>query len=783
MKTLLVVDDKEENLYLLQSLLTHHGYQVETAHDGAEALARARQSLPNLIVTDILMPVMDGFTLCRQWKADAQLKRIPLVFYTATYTEPKDEKFAFDLGADAFIVKSAKPEDFMACIEAVLALTVKQPGVLREAIPEEKVLLKQYNQVLVHKLEQKLLQLEKSEHYNHVLFEHSPIGLALCHMDGTLVDVNPAFARILGRSVEETLGLTYWQITPDSCAREEARQFEALKQTGHYGPYEKEYLHADGHRVPVHLTWLIVEHGGERLIWSSVEDITERKRADESIRKSFAQMKGFIEQAPISIAMFDQDMNYLSTSHRWLLEYGRGHTSLIGHNHYEVLPDISAEWKHIHQQSLAGATLKNDDDLRIDVDGGKRWLRWVVVPWSDDNGAIGGIIISTEDITEHKQVEEKLRASEKHLRDLIDGLGPSIFVGLLTPAGVLVEVNRPALAAAGLKSDDVLDKPFEETYWWAYSEAVQQQLREVIRRAAQGESLRYDMRVRAAEDQFIDIDFCLEPLRDEAGQTTFLIASASVITERKQAEEQLQQLNAELEQRVAERTAQLAAINRELEAFAYSVSHDLKAPLRGIDGYSQLLQQDCAADLSVECRLFVDNIRQGARQMNDLIDGLLTYSRMERRALKSTQIALSDVVQAVLAEQAAEIRDRGAEVRVVLPPLTVQADLDGLATVLRNLLENALKFTRDSKPPVIEIGARDEGKSCILWVRDNGIGFDMKFHDHIFEIFQRLQRAEDYPGTGIGLALVSKAMQRMGGRVWAESAPGQGATFYLDMPK
>jgi signal transduction histidine kinase len=276
------------------------------------------------------------------------------------------------------------------------------------------------------------------------------------------------------------------------------------------------------------------------------------------------------------------------------------------------------------------------------------------------------------------------------------------------------------------------------------------------------------------------------PLLDAQGEVYEIMGVTHDLTDRKRYETEILLFNAELEERVRERTAQVVAANKELETFAYSVSHDLKAPLRGIDGYSRLLMEDCAAALSEDCRQFVGNIRDGTEQMRRLIDDLLAYSRMERRALQDYPMAVVAVVQSVLAERAEEIRARGVEVRVDLPEATVRADPDGLLFVLRNLVDNALKFTREARPPIIEIGGRHEGEGeqarQILWVKDNGIGFDMKFHDRIFEIFQRLQRAEAYPGTGIGLAIVNKAMQRMKGRVWSESEPGRGATFYLELP-
>lgn len=254
------------------------------------------------------------------------------------------------------------------------------------------------------------------------------------------------------------------------------------------------------------------------------------------------------------------------------------------------------------------------------------------------------------------------------------------------------------------------------------------------------------------------------------------------ITALKRAQLELQQTNAELERRVAERTEQLSAVNRELEAFTYTVSHDLKAPLRGIDGYSQLLDETYGPRLDDDARGFIARIRRGVGQMSALINDLLAYSRMERLALDPQAMDLHATVMRVLDEFSADLERSGAQVSVRVPGLSLTLDREGLAVVLRNLVGNALKFARPGEAPRVEVGARREGDRHLLWVRDQGVGFDMKYHDRIFGIFQRLQRAEDYPGTGVGLALVAKAVQRMGGRVWAESQPGQGATFYLEFP-
>jgi signal transduction histidine kinase len=254
------------------------------------------------------------------------------------------------------------------------------------------------------------------------------------------------------------------------------------------------------------------------------------------------------------------------------------------------------------------------------------------------------------------------------------------------------------------------------------------------------------------------------------------------ITPVKEAEEALKRTNEALEQRVQERTRQLSEANHELEAFTYTVSHDLRAPLRGIDGYSQLLQEEYGAQLDDDGRSFLVRIRRGVAQMSQLISDLLDYSHLDRRRMGHEAVDVGPLVERVLEGFAADLERHGTVVQLQLEPMTLDVDRDALALALRNLIGNAIKFSGDSAPPVLQIGAHTAQGLHTLWVRDNGVGFDMNYHDRIFGIFQRLHRAEDYPGTGVGLALVTKAVQRMGGRVWAESTPGKGATFFLEFP-
>ena len=266
-------------------------------------------------------------------------------------------------------------------------------------------------------------------------------------------------------------------------------------------------------------------------------------------------------------------------------------------------------------------------------------------------------------------------------------------------------------------------------------------------------------------------------------QTVFITGLLIERRRRRRARDLLDQLNAELENRVAERTAALNAKSRELEIFAYSVAHDLKAPLRGIDGYSRLLMEDHAEHLDDEGRFFVKTINDATAEMSELIEDLLEYSRLERSDVKLTRIEIKSFVKSMVEQKEREAGERKIDFVVNVNGGNVLADTSGLTQALRNYLDNAIKFTRKQEQAKIEVGADEGTDRYVLWVRDNGVGFDMKYHDRIFGIFQRLNPSEEYPGTGIGLAIVRKAMERMGGRAWAISEPGRGSTFYLEIPR
>ena len=263
------------------------------------------------------------------------------------------------------------------------------------------------------------------------------------------------------------------------------------------------------------------------------------------------------------------------------------------------------------------------------------------------------------------------------------------------------------------------------------------------------------------------------------GQTC-LVGVGIDITARQRAEEKIHELNTQLEQRVTERTAQLESANKELEAFSYSVSHDLRAPLRAVDGFSQALVEDYGGQLPEEGRHYLSTIRSETQRMGELIDDLLTFSRLSRAPLERQTTDMCGLARSILKTMVAEFPGRRLDIRIGELP-ACEGDLALLKQVWINLLSNALKYTRRREQTAIEIGSRDEAGATVYYVKDNGAGFDMRYVDKLFGVFQRLHRAEDYEGTGVGLAIVQRIVHRHGGRVWAESAVDRGATFYFTL--
>jgi signal transduction histidine kinase len=302
-----------------------------------------------------------------------------------------------------------------------------------------------------------------------------------------------------------------------------------------------------------------------------------------------------------------------------------------------------------------------------------------------------------------------------------------------------------------------------------------------LARAIQGESGTAVMFLRNPElAQGAWVEVSATPLRNKNGVACGGVAAFRDITQRRMDEQKIRSLNEELEEKVVQRTAQLEIANHELEAFTYSVSHDLRAPLRHIGGFSRILMEDFGPALDPEARHHVQRIEDGVHRMGLLVDELLNLARVGRHEIKRQTTELNAIIEDVVSLLQPETAGRVITWKISkIPP--VKCDPILIKQVFQNLLANALKFTRPRECAEIEISAREQDGTLFIFVRDNGVGFNQKYGDKLFGVFQRLHRPEDFEGSGIGLATVKRIVQKHGGRVWAESEIGQGATFYFSI--
>jgi PAS domain S-box-containing protein len=428
---------------------------------------------------------------------------------------------------------------------------------------------------------------------------------------------------------------------------------------------------------------------------------------------------------------------------------------------------------------LAGAQrgkTQNIDTIRIRKDGQPIDVSLTISPIKDAHGRIIGVSSIARDVTARRQAERALAKQTQVLREQTQ---------MLDLANVLIRDLQDRII--------LWNHGMEKLYGWSKAEAIGA-YSHILMRTEFPESLE-SIRSRLFSEGHWEgelVHYHKDGTRllvasqwvlhsEQGSRPTAILEVNNDITERKHAEEQVRRLNAELELRVQERTAELTTANKELEAFTYSVAHDLRAPLRHIDAFSKILYEDFAAGLPQEAQRYLASIRQGSLNMNHLVDDLLNLARVGRQELKRLPTPLHTLVEEVVADLKRELRGRSIEWQIQPLP-TVECDPGLMKQVFANLLGNAVKYTRPRPLALIEVGCEKKNGDSAIFVRDNGVGFSMKYLDKLFGVFQRLHRAEEFEGTGVGLATVERIIRKHGGTIWAEAAVDKGATFYFMLP-
>ena len=498
-------------------------------------------------------------------------------------------------------------------------------------------------------------------------------------------------------------------------------------------------------------------------------------RDNQELSRSLATLRAMIDSS--SDAIIGNDLQGRITS------WNAGAAQIFGYTADEVLgtsitqlipPGRRAELNDTLVKIRRGERVGYYDTQRRTKDGRLIDVSVAVSPIKDVTGKIIGASKVSRDISEEKLAAKALQASEVRYRRLFESAKDGILI-LDADTGIVVDVNPFLTSLLGFSHREFVGKAIWDIGFFKDVVANEHNFAEL----KQNGYVRYDnLPLEAADGQRIEVEFI---------SNVYLVDGEKVIqcnvrdvTAKRQAEEAVRLLTADLEQRVLMRTAELQATNKELEAFSYSVSHDLRAPLRAVDGFAQAVLEDYGSLLPDEGRRYLKTIRDGTQKMGTLIDDLLTFSRLGRAPLNTQEVDTALLVRGVIDDLHAETAGRNIDVRIGELPVSL-ADPALLKQVWINLLSNAFKFTRRREHAVVEIGCEAGSQGAVYFVRDNGTGFDMRYEDKLFGVFQRLHRAEDYEGTGVGLAIVQRIINRHSGRVWAQSAADSGTTFYFTL--
>jgi len=395
----------------------------------------------------------------------------------------------------------------------------------------------------------------------------------------------------------------------------------------------------------------------------------------------------------------------------------------------------------------------------------------------DSKGELVQVRAVAIDVTQIKQAEEAVRASEERYRSLVAA----------TTSVVWTTDSEGAFVSPQTSWEAYTGQTWHQHAGSGWANALHPDDREAIKsawiRALHHRGL-FEAEGRlwhAGSQSYRQFQGRAVPIVTPTGAVREWVGTVTDVEDQKAAEREIVRLNEELEERVLDRTAELAAANKELEAFTYSVSHDLRAPLRHIDSYGRILEQEFADHLPAEAQDFLKRIRQGIQKMGRLIDDLLNLARVSRQGLTRRPASLNTIVEEVIVDLRAETQNREIEWRVTSLPL-LECDPGLIKQVFANLLANAIKYTRPRSKAIIEVGQSQEKNELVIFVRDNGVGFNMKFAGKLFGVFQRLHRADEFEGTGVGLATVERIIRQHGGRVWGQAELDKGATFYFTLP-
>jgi PAS domain S-box-containing protein len=604
-------------------------------------------------------------------------------------------------------------------------------------------------------------------------FATNPAALAITRIeDGVTIEVNETWQAMMGHSRDEAIGRSTFDLHTWQTPEDRARYAKDLREKGSITDREVTLLRESGEPFTALLSAVILPVAGEDVALSAWLDISDRKRAEEAVRESEARFRRLYESGMLGVIFWNLDGAILDANDKFLEITGYDRDDLAA-GHIDWVHMTPPEYRPLDEASVeelkaTGVNAAPFEKEYIRKDGSR--VPIIVTGAMLDDARYNGVALAV-DITQRKRSEEALLRMSAMVESSDDAI-----IGK-TLEGAITSWNLGAARMYGYSAPEVIGHHISVLVPADHPDEIAAILGRLVSgaRVEQFEAVH-----RRRDGSLVDVSLKISPIVDASGNVVGASMIARDITERKRAEEEIRRLNADLEDRVRRRTAQLEAANKELEAFAYSVSHDLRTPLRGIDGWSLALVEDYASQLDEKALGYVDRLRAETQRMGMLIDDLLQLSRVTRSEMAAGAVDLTAIARRIAARLAEGNSGRRIEFTIA-GGLAASGDARLLEIVLENLFGNAVKFTGPRAEARIEFGRAEGDGERPFYVRDNGVGFDMAFASTLFGAFQRLHRASEFPGTGIGLATVQRIIHRHGGRVWAEAQPDRGATFYFTL--
>ena len=514
-----------------------------------------------------------------------------------------------------------------------------------------------------------------------------------------------------------------------------------------------------------------------------------------------------VESSPDFITRYDRELRYVYINRTGLRSLGMEKKSIIGKTHREVAvysPE-QCDFMESKLKEVFDTGMEFDDQIEWGVPGSDLWIHLLLTPEYDEYGEIIAVLGFSRDISRYKKAEKALHESEEVFNHFVEN--SPVYVFFKDRDIRFLRLSRNYEQILGRPLNELLGKPMENFYPEDVARRMVEEEKNILETGEVAvideefngryfstykfpiiinDSVKYlagytvDVtEQKKAELKLQSYNRLLEI--SKANATKLFEEVKEEVAQRRKAEEEISKLNSDLEKRVLERTRQLEAANNELEAFAYSVSHDLRAPLRAIDGFSRFLVDDFSQQLPVEGKRLVDHIRKNTRRMDHLITDILALSRVSRSEHKISRIDMTKMALSMLHEIVPE--DKLKKIKIVMGDLPeAYADPTYMKQVWINLISNAVKFSSMGDKPLISFAGEANGNFNVYRISDNGVGFDQEYSDKLFGVFQRLHKADEFEGTGVGLAIVQRIIHRHGGEVWAEGEEGKGSTFYFSLP-